>query len=173
MQLRVLAFSLVLIIVPFIVFYYFWVNNQTRYFNGRNLRILSTLGTHLQESVQSQGSVFKNAAEKYAQDLAEGKFDENPEKDRTKLFQHHALDPFRGEGANLEATNVTVVGKPENGSLPVTPKIEVKDESTKRWLYFEFTVRYPPASSDVAASNAAPLIQPPFRLPRQRRNPNT
>jgi ABC-type transport system involved in cytochrome bd biosynthesis fused ATPase/permease subunit len=49
MQLRVLAFSLVLIIVPFIVFYYFWVNNQTRYFNGRNLRILSTLGTHLQE----------------------------------------------------------------------------------------------------------------------------
>ena len=39
MQLRVLAFSLVLIIVPFIVFYYFWVSNQTRYFNGRNLRM--------------------------------------------------------------------------------------------------------------------------------------
>src|SRR5687768_969094 len=91
MQLRVIAFSFVLIIVPFFVFYYLWVSNQTRYFNGRNLRILTTLGTHLQESVYSQGSAFKNAAEKYARDLAEGKFDENARKDHTKLFQEHAL----------------------------------------------------------------------------------
>ena len=41
MQLRVLAFSLVLIIVPFFAGYYFWVTNQTKYFNGRNLRILA------------------------------------------------------------------------------------------------------------------------------------
>lgn len=175
MQLRVLAFSLVLIIVPFIVFYYFWVSNQTRYFNGRNLRILATLGTHLQESVESQGSVFKNAAEKYAQDLAEGRFDENgrpvtaankagvvltikqlKEKDYTAHFQEHALDPFKGDGANLQAASVTVVSKSESESLPATPRIEVKDESTQRWLYFEYTVPYTPVSSN--ASTPVPAV---------------
>ena len=175
MQLRVLAFSLVLIIVPFIVFYYFWVSNQTRYFNGRNLRILATLGTHLQESVDSQGSVFKNAAEKYAQDLAERRFDEKgravtaanntgapltiehlEKKDYTAHFQEHALDPFKGEGANLQATSVTVLEKPESGILPVAPTIEVREESAQRWLYFDYTIPYTPVSPAAAPrSNAA------------------
>src|ERR1700754_2948178 len=117
MQLRVIAFSLVLIIVPFFVYYYFWVSNQTKYFNGRNLRTLATLSTHLQESVESQSSVFENAVKKYVQDLADGAFDEHGQpttveqlkkKNYTEHFQEKALNPFKGEGANLQATSLTV-----------------------------------------------------------------
>jgi hypothetical protein len=166
LQLRVLAFSLVLIIVPFFVYYYFWVSNQTNYFNVRNLRILATLGTHLQESVESQSSVFKNAVEKYAQDMAEGGFDKSKkgrpttvkqlkQKNYTEDFQEKTLNPLKGEGATLQATNLAVVSKPEDESLLSAPRIEVKEESSQRWLYFEYTVRYPPVSSTTASANSA------------------
>jgi len=166
LQLRVLAFSLVLIIVPFFVYYYFWVSNQTNYFNGRNLRILATLGIHLQESVESQSSVFKNAVEKYAQDMAKGEFDETnngrpttveqlKQKDYTEHFQEKTLNPLKGEGATLQATNLAVVSKPEDPSLLSAPRIEVKEESSQRWLYFEYTVPYTPVSSTAASANSA------------------
>lgn len=164
MQLRVIAFSMVLIIVPFFVYYYFWVSNQTKYFNGRNLRILATLSTHLQESVENQSSVFENAVKKYVRDLADGEFgkDGQPttvqqlkQKDYTELFQEKALNPFRGEGANLEATSLTVVSKPADESLLSPPRIEVKEESSQRWLYFDYTVPYVPVSSGAAGRTSA------------------
>lgn len=166
LQLRVLAFSLVLIIVPFFVYYYFWVSTQTKYFNGRNLRILATLSTHLQESLESQSSVFKNAVEKYAQDMAEGEFDESKkgrpttvkqleQKNYTEHFQEKALNPLKVEGANLQATSLAVVSKPEDKSLLSAPRIEVKEESSQRWLYFEYTVPYTPASSTSASASSA------------------
>lgn len=183
MQLRVLAFSLVLIIVPFIVFYYFWVSNQTRYFNGRNLRILSTLGTHLQESVQSQGNVFKNAAEKYVQDVAEGRFTGNgvtgpadtnkcvpgmisdlAKQDCSAHFQEKALDPLKGE-TDLQATSLKVVDKPPDTSSPSLPSIEIKDESSKRWLYLEYSVAYTPASKSPGALGASAGTQKPAPSP--------
>jgi hypothetical protein len=159
MQLRVLAFSLVLIIVPFFVGYYFWVSNQTKYFNGRNLRILAALSTHVQERVENQSSVFKNAVEKYVRDLAAKKlYDADDEgndtqlvtierigtKDHKEHFQRKALDPLSTDGAaNLQATNVTVMSKPASEPLS-TPRIEVKEESSEHWLYYEYAVAYPP-----------------------------
>ncbi|HKS10156.1 MAG TPA: cache domain-containing protein [Pyrinomonadaceae bacterium] len=171
-QLRVIAFTLVLIIVPFFVYYYFWVSNQTKYFNGRNLRTLATLSTHLQESVESQSFVFKNAVEKYVQDLADGEFSENgrpitlkqlkqDEKDYIEQFQEKALNPFRVEaGANLQATGLSVVAKPADESLLSAPSIEVKEEASERWLYFEYTVPYIPAASGAAGHSVASAIKP-------------
>lgn len=166
MQLRVVAFSLVLVIVPFFVGYYFWVTNQTKYFNGRNLRILATLSNHVQESVGSQSSVLKNAVEKYVRDMAEKKLYESndgsnntrlvtikevKQKDHKDHFQENALDPFRSEGgANLQARSVTVVSKPADDSLLSAPKFEVKEESSERWLYFEYTVAYPPTAASAS-----------------------
>jgi hypothetical protein len=167
MQLRVLAFSLVLIIVPFFVGYYIWINNQTTYLNGRNLRILGTLSTHIQESVSSQSSVLENAMKKYVQDMADKNLYENPEpgvngqnkeaelvtieqikkKEHSSNFQANALDPFKTDGgATLQATSVTVVPKPSDQSLLSAPRITVKEESSQRWLYFDYTVAYPAAT---------------------------
>lgn len=175
-QMRVIAFSLVLIIVPFFVYYYFWVSNQTKYFNGRNLRTLATLSTHLQESVESQSSVFENAVKKYVQDLADGTFNENGQpttveqlkkKNYTDQFQEKALNPFKGEGANLQATSLTVVSKPADESSLSASRIEVKEEAGQRWLYFDYTVLYTPVSSGAAGrssastSDVAPAPVPP------------
>jgi hypothetical protein len=174
MQLRVIAFSLVIIIVPFFVYYYFFVSNQTKYFNGRNLRTLATLSTHLQESVDSQSSVFKNAAEKYVQDLAEGEADEGVKghpvtieqlklQDYSDRFQKKALNPLRGEGANLQATSLTVVPEPADRSLLTAPRIEVKEESSQRWLYFDYTVPYQSTySSSTSAGYVCTPEQPPI-----------
>ncbi len=155
-QLRVLAFTLVLIVVPFIVYYYFWVSNQTKYFNGRNLRTLATLSTHIQESAESQSSVFKNAVEKYVQDSAQTKYNVEELKQKGyKDFQEKTLNPLRGEGGGLQATSLTVVSKPEDESLLSAPRIEVKEESNLRWLYFDYTVQYPPVSQSSAAAGHA------------------
>jgi len=161
MQLRVVAFSLVLVIVPFFVYYYFFVSNQTKYFNGRNLRTLATLSNHIQESAESQGNVFKNAVEKYVQDSAQGGSDkEKAEAPLTaqdlvqkgfKEFQEKQLNPLRGEGPFLLATSLTLVSKPEDDSLLSAPRIEVKEESNQRLLYFDYTVQYPPVSQTSAA----------------------
>ncbi|HEX5888900.1 MAG TPA: hypothetical protein VFY61_09360 [Pyrinomonadaceae bacterium] len=170
MQLRVIAFSMVLIIVPFFVYYYFFVSNQTKYFNGRNLRTLATLSNHIQESADSQGNVFKNAVEKYIQDSAQRRSDklETPltAKDLVQNghneFQEKQLSPLRNEGPGpaLEATNLSIVSKPEDGSLPSAPRIEVKEESNQSWLYFDYTVQYPPVSKGPAASNRDSKTKP-------------
>lgn len=160
MQLRVLAFSLVLIIVPFFAGYYFWVTNQTKYFNGRNLRILAALSTHVQERVENQSLVFKNAVEKYARDIAAKKLcadddecnntqlvtiEQIKKTDHKEHFQKKALDPLSSDGAaNLQATSVTVVSKPATESLLSAPRIEVKEDSSEHWLYYEYAVAYPP-----------------------------
>ena len=132
MQLRVLAFCLVLIIVPFFIGYYYWISSQTTYFNGRNLRILATLSTHIEESVAGQSSVLKNAVEKYVQEMADGNLywpaepGENAQrvtiqqlhkKDATQNFQTNALDPFKGDGAILQARSVKVVPTPADPPL--------------------------------------------------------
>ena len=158
-QLRVLAFTLVLIIVPFFAGYYFWISSQTKYFNGRNLRILAALSTHVQEKVENQSSVFKNAVEKYVRDIAAKRLKEQDDestdnelvtveqikkKDHKENFQKKALDPLSTDGAaNLQATNVTVVSKPANELLS-SPRIGVKEEASEHWLYYEYAVAYPP-----------------------------
>ena len=159
MQLRVLAFTLVLIIVPFFLGYYLWVNQQTKYFNGRNLRILAALSTHVQERVESQSSVFKNAVEKYVRDLATRRLERNEnesnniqlvtieqvkKQDHKENFQKNALDPLSSEGAaNLQTTSVSVVSKPADESILSAPTIQVKEEASEHWMYFEYTVAYP------------------------------
>lgn len=160
MQLRVIAFSLVLVIVPFFVYYYFFVSNQTKYFNGRNLRTLATLSTHIQESADSQSNVFKNAVEKYVQDSAQRRSDKEPPvtaeelvKNGEKDFQEKQLSPLRSENLVLQATSLTQVSKPEDDSLLLAPRMEVKEESNQRLLYFDYTVQYPPVSKSPAPSN--------------------
>lgn len=159
MQLRVIAFSLALITVPFFVYYYFFVSNQTKYFNGRNLRTLATLSTHIQESTESQSNVFKNAVEKYVNDSAQRRSDkespltvEDLVKKGVRDFQEKQLNPLRSENLVLLATSLTQVSKPENESLPSAPRIDIKEESNQRLLYLDYTVQYPPASNSPAPS---------------------
>ena len=170
-QLRIVAFSLVLIIVPFFAYYYFFVSNQTKYINGRNLRTLNTLSTHVQESVESQSSVFKNAVKKYVavqkldkagqaivDDTQPVTSDQPKQKDATALFQEKALDPFKGDNANLQVASLTVVSKPADETLLDAPRIELKEESSQRWLYFEYTIAYTPAEAKPTAPAESPQL---------------
>ena len=147
--------------VPFVVYYYFYVSNQTRYFTGRDLRVLAALSRHVEESIESQSEVFKNAVKKYLADLeaivdeddGEQQIEEtraaiyqrlkvNPASHKQR-FQRRGLDPLKGDGTNLTVTSLDVVAKPSDEGLLTTPRMEIKQEENQRWLYFGYTIVYP------------------------------
>ena len=160
-RVRIIGFSLLLVLVPFVVYYYFWVSNQTKYFTGRDLRVLAALTRHVEESVKSQGDVFTNAVKKYLANLelnpAEEDTEENAvdkpttaykrlqtDRESVKLeFQRQSLNLVRGDGTNLTVTNLDLVSKPVDESSLASPKIEVKQEDNQRFLYFSYTTVYP------------------------------
>ena len=170
-RVRIIGFSLLLVLVPFVVYYYFWVSNQTKYFTGRDLRVLAALTRHVEESVKSQGDVFTNAVKKYLANLEFNSGEEDAEEngaekattaykrlqtDRESVkqdFQRQALNLLKGDGTNLTVTNLDLVSKPADESLLASPKIEVKQEDNQRFLYFSYTTVYPPL--DPISGNAA------------------
>ena len=160
-RVRIIGFSLLLVLVPFIVYYYFWVSNQTKYFTGRDLRVLAALTRHVEESVKSQGDVFTNAVKKYLVNLEFDSAEEDTEEngaekttsaykrlqnDRESVkqdFQLQSLNLLKADGTNLTVTNVDLVSKPADESALASPKIEVKQEDNRRFLYFSYTTMYP------------------------------
>src|SRR4030095_12022251 len=134
-RIKIIGFSLVLVLVPFVIYYYFWVSNQTKYFTGRDLRVLAALTRHVEESVKSQGDVFTNAVKKYLANLdlnsAEEETEENGvdkpttaykrlQTDRESVkqdFQRQSLNLVRGDGTNLTVTNLDLVSKPADETL--------------------------------------------------------
>ncbi len=167
-RVRIIGFSLVLVLVPFVVYYYFWVSNQTKYFTGRDLRVLAALTRHVEESVKSQGDVFTNAVKKYLRNLElemhldnvktaeedlEQKADDKPrtaqsrlKNDREKLmreFQSGPLDSLKADGTHLTIKNLDLVSKPSDESSMESPKIEIRQEDNARFLYFSYTTTYP------------------------------
>jgi hypothetical protein len=168
-RLRIIAFSLVMVLVPFIVYYYFYVSNQTKYFTGRDLRILAALGRHVEGSVESQGEVFKNAVGRFLVDL-QATVDEEDDDDKLgdkrsvhdrlkedpgsfkERFQTKSLDPLKGDSTNLTITNLEVVSEATNPSTSTSPRIEIRQEENQRWLYFDYTSVYP-VTSNTPVSN--------------------
>jgi len=181
-RVRIIGFSLLLVLVPFVVYYYFWVSNQTKYFTGRDLRVLAALTRHVEESVKSQGDVFTNAVKKFLANLelnpAEEDTEENAvdkpttaykrlqtDRESVKLeFQRQSLNLVRGDGTNLTVTNLDLVSKPADESLLASPKIEVKQEDNQRFLYFSYTTVYPALDSNFGKAAIEGKGQEPLYL---------
>src|SRR5215813_8259631 len=121
-RIRIVAFSLLVVLIPFIVYYYFWVTRQTKYYTGRDIRVLAALTRHVEDSIKNQGEVFTNAVEKYLHDLdkTSAKQGEQAGSDKANELEHHReklkrdfqtiyLDPLKADGTNLTITNVDPV----------------------------------------------------------------
>ena len=149
---RILAFSFVLVVIPFITYYFFYVTRQTSYFTNRDLRTLSALSSHVKEKVESQSEVFRNAVQNYLElctalgnDQCIDWLAEATPGSLKQTFQANALDVLKGDGTYLTATSVAVIPQPQNSdALPVNPDIAIQQEDGDRWLYLTYVLQYEP-----------------------------
>lgn len=170
-RIKIIGFSFILVLIPFVIYYYYWVSNQTKYFTGRDLRVLAALTRYVEDTVQNQRYVVYYAATKFLSDLdSQANKNKNTSIDRSskdqndstsdktdtyeKLkdnrdelkrdFQTKALDPLRKDGTNLTITSLELVEKPADGR----PSIEADGSSTEivqqgELVYFSQTITYP------------------------------
>jgi hypothetical protein len=186
-RIKIIGFSFVLVLVPFVIYYYFWVSNQTKYFTGRDLRVLAAVTRHVEESVKSQSDVFKNAVDKFVVDL-DGRDDpEEPEdqvdNDKKKNiynrlkedsnsfkagFQWTVLDRLKADDTKLTITNLDRVEKPADESWMKSPRMEIQQEDNQRFLYLSYIARYPSEEEtlfeDKAEEGKASSALPPLYL---------
>jgi hypothetical protein len=162
-QQGILILGLVLVTTPFFFYYLYYISNQTTYFTNRDLRTLAALSNHVEEKVESQSNVFKNAVQNYLElNAASGdclgcEIAKNPEGFKAD-FQSTVLDVFKGDGTYLTATNIDVMANPpDENSLPVNPEIAIRQEDGQRWLYLQYIVRFTPKPSDSAAPEVRKL----------------
>jgi hypothetical protein len=152
----ILIFGLVLVITPFFLYYLYYVSNQTAYFTSRDLRTLAALSNHVEEKVESQSNVFKNAVQNYlelnatSKECLDCKINKNPEAFK-RDFQSNMLDVFKGDGTYLTVTNIDVLANPsDESSLTLNPEIAIRLEDGQRWLYLRYVVRFTPKSSEIS-----------------------
>jgi len=162
-RVRIIAFSLLVVLMPFVVYYYLWVTRQTKYYTGRDIRVLATLTRHVEESVSGQSRAFTNAIEKYLNDLQQPATENDPKnasdamtspgyqklqhdtQQSLKEFQANSLDPLKADGTNLTIASVDFVSKPADESSPKL-RMEIREEDP-RSLYFSYTTTYPPGNA--------------------------
>lgn len=168
-RVRIIAFSLLIVLMPFVVYYYFWVTRQTKYFTGRDIRVLATLTRHVEESVSGQARAFTNAVEKYLNDLQQPATGNDPQnasdpttspgyqklqhdtQQSLREFQASSLDPLKADGTSLTIAGVDFLSKSPDVPPP-TLRMELREEDP-RSLYFSYTTTYPPHSESEGEEN--------------------
>jgi len=69
-RLGIIAFTILLVMLPFGMYYIFWVQSQKSYFTRRNFSALSDVGEQVKSKVDNLGTSLINAAKKVKQEPA-------------------------------------------------------------------------------------------------------
>ena len=68
----ILGLTLILIVIPFCLYYLFFVSSQTTYFSNRNFRMLAEIGEHISSKIDNLAINLVNVAKKATQDKKTG-----------------------------------------------------------------------------------------------------
>ncbi|HXF39496.1 MAG TPA: hypothetical protein VN687_07270, partial [Blastocatellia bacterium] len=60
----IIGFTLIVVVVPFCLYYLFFVTSQTTYFSKRNFRVLADIGDHIKLKIDNLAANLVNVAEK-------------------------------------------------------------------------------------------------------------
>ncbi|HSB11734.1 MAG TPA: cache domain-containing protein [Blastocatellia bacterium] len=63
----IIGFTLIIVVIPFCLYYLFFVTSQTTYFSQRNFRVLSGIGDHISSKIDNLAANLVNVAEKAKQ----------------------------------------------------------------------------------------------------------
>jgi hypothetical protein len=115
-RLRIVSATTLVLLVPFLVYYFFFVRSQNAYFTDRSFRSLSLIGQQVTLKVESAGDVIQTASERFV----------NPERD---LQTATKFDPAGDEKTNL-AKLQTVFNNLKDGGPEIAPiSVQVGTES--------------------------------------------
>lgn len=126
----IIGFTLIIVVIPFCLYYLFFVASKTSYFSTRNFRVLSEIGDHISSKIDNLAVNLVNVAEKAKQQV------ENKQKaqpvavaDKVKkaatLVSGFKLDPAQYAQVSVPSTERNSVYK-----RPSPPRVSNSNAST-------------------------------------------
>ena len=93
-RLTIVGFTMVVVIIPFCLYYLFFVTSQTTYFSKRNFRVLAGIGDHISSKIDNLGTNLVNVAKKAKQDKSDKtKVEGKDNSDIKQLERNQAATP--------------------------------------------------------------------------------
>jgi hypothetical protein len=117
-RLSIVALTMIIVIIPFCLYYLFFVESQTSYFTGRDFRVLADIGGQIKSKIDNLGTSIINAANKARQDKAE-----TPKpKAKKSATQPAAVDKLKGAIELIKKSGVNLkYDSDELKSVKVSP----------------------------------------------------
>ncbi|HJX93239.1 MAG TPA: cache domain-containing protein, partial [Pyrinomonadaceae bacterium] len=169
--LGVLTTTIVLLVVPFLVYYLVYVQKQNAYFTERGLRSLSLIGEQVASKVESAGSILKNGSEKFIN--SKPSTDQSPGFDPQKPDADNFKNLTKAFGSLKDGPQITPISmyKASEGKTIGSTTIDgVSEDDGSLWLYLNYESLYvndkPDADKQVivvvvkAKTDFSKLLQP-------------
>jgi hypothetical protein len=167
-KLRIILLTVLILTVPFFIYYLFYIKSQTDYFTNRNFRALARVGSQITTKVESLSGVLKSVGEKFvepdefigAADPADAKsIGEVPRfapgvknSERNIEGLKKILKNLKDYGAEIVPVRVTSTTEAEidrGQNLESKVTVEVRPEDGTMWLYFDLEYAVPDKSNVV------------------------
>src|SRR6266550_6636388 len=173
LRLRILAFTAVVLIVPFTVYYLLYVKKQTVYFTDRSFRSIALTRRQIATKVESASGVLKNVGDKFVNPERKDDPRFDPTEPHKVNFDHLSnilksikeyspeIFPIDVESKLKEKIDVT---KPYKSAVTM----EVRQEGGSPWLYFDYLYEPTDSSNQVrvqARTDLNKLILPLLSRP--------
>jgi hypothetical protein len=140
-RLRIFVIIVAVLVLPFLIYYFFYVRGQSGYFTDRNFRKLSLISSQIALKLESTGSVLKNSSEKFIRpqvtEAESARFDRDPTQKKQNLERlKEAFKRFSGS----QFTPVNIDTEPWSDKVaPGTVTLTaVRHEGDSSWLYFDY-----------------------------------
>ena len=140
-RIRIASATILLLIVPLLVYYLFYVRNQSAYFTERSFRSLSLISQQIDLKIESAGTVLKNSSEKFINPQTETT--DSPKFDATKTDEENLKSlgtVFSGlKDASPQIIPFSIQSKSAEGLTGglITVGGVLEDEGTL-WLYLNY-----------------------------------
>lgn len=181
-KLRTFLVTVLILTVPFFIYYLFYIKSQTDYFTNRNFRALGRIGSQITTKVESLSSVLKSVGAKFvepdqfiaAADPADAasvgevprfapgvKNSEKNIEGLRKVLKN--LKDYGSEIVPVRVTSTTDAEIDREQGLESKVTAEIRPEDGTMWLYFDLEYVVPDRSNVVqirAKTDFAKLIEP-------------
>ena len=70
-RLSIIGFTMIIVVIPFCLYFLFFVSSQRTYFSKRNFRVLAAIGDHMTSKIDNLATNLRNVAKKATQDKSD------------------------------------------------------------------------------------------------------
>src|SRR5437588_10289185 len=137
-QFNIVVLVLGLLFGPLSIYYFFYFSSQKNYFINRNFRLLSSLGSGLENKVDAVGRAYMRAAKKAAPDLyrlgsSAGKCEQS-EKPQIDKALHDALIPV----TDSQQANRAGMERVDPAKATFAESLDVRPDGASQQLVFRY-----------------------------------